>query len=173
PDTQQMFTYILRRYRRPVVIDADGINTLALQDGPTALPENSILTPHPKEFDRLFGSHENDFDRIHTAIRQAVSMKVIIVLKGHHTFIATPASGNYFNTTGNAGLAKGGSGDVLTGIITALLAQGYTPHAATLLGVYLHGYAADRAAEALSAETMTAGDVILFLSQAFRQFSPR
>jgi NAD(P)H-hydrate epimerase len=131
------------------------------------LPAYSILTPHPKEFDRLFGEHQNDFDRIQKAKEKARTLMIVIVLKGHHTLIATPSGELYFNSTGNAGMAKGGSGDVLTGIITALLAQEYEPAHAAILGVYLHGYSGDLAARSLSQETMVATDLISFLSQAF------
>jgi NAD(P)H-hydrate epimerase len=98
-----------------------------------------------------------------------VELSVIIVLKGHHTLIALPDGKLYFNNTGNAGMAKGGSGDVLTGIITAFCAQGYAPAHAAISGVYLHGLAGDLAAAALSQEAMIASDIITFLSQAFIQ----
>jgi ADP-dependent NAD(P)H-hydrate dehydratase / NAD(P)H-hydrate epimerase len=169
-DTQKMISFIIRRYPRPLVIDADGLNCLSLQqDLLRQLPAHSILTPHPKEFDRLFGGHQNDFDRIETAKQKAKELNIIIVLKGHHTVTVTPVEKLCFNSTGNAGMAKGGSGDVLTGIITALLAQGYEPAHASVLGVYLHGYAGDMAARALSKEAMVATDLIAGLSQSFLQ----
>ncbi|MBD0285503.1 MAG: NAD(P)H-hydrate dehydratase, partial [Flavisolibacter sp.] len=149
----------------------DGLNCLSLQSEVIKiLPPYSILTPHPKEFDRLFGTHEHDFDRIATAHKKAEELKTIIVLKGHHTLTALPENKSYFNTTGNAGMAKGGSGDVLTGIITALVAQGYPPAHAAIFGVYLHGLAGDWAAQALSIETIVASDIIAFLSQAYQKF---
>ncbi len=144
-----------------MVLDADALNILSgNKNWLNHIPENSILTPHPKEFSRLFGEQSNDFERIETALQQAALLKVIIVLKGHHTFIATPAGRGYFNTTGNAGMATGGSGDVLTGIITGLLAQGYAPAKAAIMGVYLHGIAGDKAAALYGMEAMIAGDLI-------------
>jgi ADP-dependent NAD(P)H-hydrate dehydratase / NAD(P)H-hydrate epimerase len=168
-ETRKIVSFIIRRYHKPLVIDADGLNCIALQkDLLDQLHPFSVLTPHPKEFDRLFGNHENDFDRIDTAKNISKLFKCIIVLKGHHTLIATPAGQCYFNSTGNAGMAKGGSGDVLTGIITSLIAQGYSPLHAALLGVYIHGLAGDLAAKALSQEFMTPTNLIQCLSQAFR-----
>lgn len=170
-ETQKMLSFVIRRYRKPLVIDADGLNCLSQQqDLLQQLPPRSVLTPHPKEFDRLFGSHGNDFDRIQSAVQKAKEFYLIIVLKSHHTAIATPEGDTYFNSTGNAGMAKGGSGDVLTGIITALLAQDYEPAQAAVLGVYLHGLAGDLAAHALSQEAMVAGDLIRYLSKAFLKF---
>ena len=101
--------------------------------------------------------------------KKAKELKIIIVLKGHHSLIAVPDGSCYFNNTGNSGMAKGGSGDVLTGIITAFCAKGYDPPDAAILGVYLHGLAGDLAANALSKEAMLARDIITFLSQAFKQ----
>jgi ADP-dependent NAD(P)H-hydrate dehydratase / NAD(P)H-hydrate epimerase len=136
---------------------------------PAQMPANSILTPHPKEFERLFGKSANDFDRIEKALQCAAQYKAIIVLKGHHSFIALPNGQGYFNSTGNAGMATGGSGDVLTGMITGLLAQGYAPENAALLGVYLHGLAGDIAAEKFSKEAMIAGDIVRCLGEAFKR----
>lgn len=166
--TGQMLNGLLKKLAKPAVLDADALNLLAQQPSLlTQLFQNTILTPHPKEFERLFGPCANDFERLSSARRKATELQLIIVLKGHHTLIALPDGNAFFNTTGNAGMAKGGSGDVLTGIITALLAQGYTPADAALLGVYLHGIAGDVAAQALSHEAMKASDLITFLTQAF------
>lgn len=167
--TQKMVSFVIRRFAKPLVIDADGLNCLAEQkELLTQLPAFSILTPHPKEFERLFGPHESDFDRIRTAREKAKELKIIIVLKSHHSFIALPGGMGYFNSTGNAGMAKGGSGDVLTGIITALVAGNYDPAQAALLGVYLHGRSGDLAAEDLSQEAMLPSDMIEHLGKAFR-----
>jgi ADP-dependent NAD(P)H-hydrate dehydratase / NAD(P)H-hydrate epimerase len=167
-ETQNLISFVCRRYKMPLVIDADGLNCLSVQKNLLQhLPAGSILTPHPKEFDRLFGEHENDFDRLDTAITQASQLNIFIVLKSHHTAIVTPQRKIFFNSTGNAGMAKGGTGDVLTGIITSLLAQNYSPEEAAILGVYLHGLAGDFAANALSQEVMTASTIINFLAQAF------
>jgi NAD(P)H-hydrate epimerase len=167
-ETQNLISFICRRYKKPLVVDADGLNCLSLQkDLLKQLPAGSVLTPHPKEFDRLFGEHQNEFDRLITAKKYAQQFGFIIVLKSHHTLIATPSGKLFFNNTGNAGMAKGGSGDVLTGIITALVAQNYSTEDAARLGVYLHGLAGDFAAGTLSQEAMTATDIITFLPQAF------
>lgn len=172
PETQTFFSFIIRRYRKPMVIDADGLNCLAQnKELLTQLPPFSLLTPHPKEFDRLFGEHKNDFERIETAKAKAKELNVVIVLKSHHTLIATPDGQSYFNSTGNAGMAKGGSGDALTGILTALLAQGYHPTEAAQLGVYIHGWAGDVAAELHSKEAMLPTHLIECLSQVFLQLS--
>ena len=135
-----------------------------------ALPPGSILTPHPKEFEKLFGECKNDFERMEKALVNAKLLNCLIVLKGHHTFIATPVGRRYFNNTGNAGMATAGSGDVLTGILTGLLAQGYTSEHAAVLGVFLHGFAGDRAAEKFSQEAMIAGDIIECLGTAYKEF---
>lgn len=167
-ETQNLISFVVRRYRKPLVIDADGLNCLSIQKKLLQqLPPHSILTPHPKEFDRLFGDHENDFERINTAKQKAMDLNVVIVLKSHHTLIAMPSGELFFNSTGNAGMAKGGSGDVLTGIITSLIAQNYSSENAAILGVYLHGLSGDFAAKALSQEAMVAGDLVSFLPQAF------
>jgi NAD(P)H-hydrate epimerase len=169
-ETQHLVSFVIRRFQKALVVDADGLNCISLQPGLLKqLPSHSIITPHPKEFDRLFGEHHSDFDRIATAREKAREHEILIVLKGHHTLIATPGGQQFFNTTGNAGMAKGGSGDVLTGVITALAAQQYPPEHAAVLGVYIHGLAGDLAAGALSQEAMTATDIIGFLSQAFLQ----
>lgn len=135
------------------------------------LPAFSILTPHPKEFERLFGECANDLERLERAKQKAKELNVIIVLKGHHSFIAMPGGKSYFNTTGNAGMATAGSGDVLTGILTGLLAQHYTQEEAALLGVYLHGLAGDLAAEHFSQEAMIASDITACLGEAFKLVS--
>src|SRR6476620_8586220 len=168
--TQKMVSFIARRYTMPLIIDADALNILSLhKELLTHIPTDSIITPHPKEFDRLFGEHANDFDRINTATMKAAELKCIIVLKGHHTVIATPGGQLFFNNTGNAGMAKGGSGDVLTGILTALRAQVYESEKAAILGVYIHGLAGDLAASKHSMESMLASDIIEAISLAFPQ----
>lgn len=170
--TQDMFFNLLKKYNHPLIIDADGLNCLGPQKETWKhLPKGSVLTPHPKEFERMFGACANDFERISLAQKKAIELQVVIVLKGHHTVIAQPDGALFFNTTGNAGMAKGGSGDVLTGIITALCCQQYKPEEAAILGVYLHGLAGDLAAAALSQEAMTAKDIITFLSQGFQQLN--
>ncbi len=154
----------------PIVLDADALNIFSVHPKLFAqLPTGSILTPHPKEFERLFGKTTNDFTRIALALQKAKELQCYIILKGHHSFIASPEGEGYFNSTGNAGMATGGSGDVLTGILTGLLAQGYTPLHACLLGVYLHGLAGDIAAHLHSQEAMLAGDITTCLGEAFKR----
>ncbi len=153
----------------PSVIDADALNILSAHTKLFAqLPAGSILTPHPKEFERLFGKAATDFTRIALALQKAEELQCWIILKGHHSFIASPDGTGYFNSTGNAGMATGGSGDVLTGMLTGLLAQGYNPLHACLLGVYLHGMAGDIAAAIHSQEAMLAGDMTKYMGEAFR-----
>jgi hydroxyethylthiazole kinase-like uncharacterized protein yjeF len=168
-ETKMLLRELLDTYRHPVVLDADALNIMGAQkDLLKMIPPGSLLTPHPKEFERLFGESANDFDRIQLAFQKAKELQAIIVLKGHHTFIATPDEKGFFNSTGNAGMATGGSGDVLTGILTGLLAQGYSSVETAILGVYIHGLAGDIVAGKLSMEAMIAGDIIDNLGEAFR-----
>jgi NAD(P)H-hydrate epimerase len=151
-----------------MVIDAGLLNVLSKIPALLIhLPALSILTPHPKEFDRLFGVCTNDFERLERAKQKAKELNVIIILKGHHSFIAMPGGKAYFNTTGNPGMATAGSGDVLTGMLTGLLAQSYTQEQAAVLGIYLHGLAGDIAAAKLSEEAMIASDLVDCLGEAF------
>lgn len=130
----------LKNYRHPMVIDADALNLLAAYPELIALvPQLSVLTPHVKEFDRLFGDHENWWQRMETAIKKSAELQVVIVLKNRYTMIFTPVGKCVFNPTGTPAMASGGMGDVLTGIIVSLLAQGYKPEDAAILGVYIHG----------------------------------
>jgi ADP-dependent NAD(P)H-hydrate dehydratase / NAD(P)H-hydrate epimerase len=168
PETRMLIREIFDSYRSPLVIDADALNIIGShKDLLKLVPAGSILTPHPKEFERLFGKSGNDFERIELALQQSKEMNVIIVLKGHHTFIATPVGKGFFNSTGNAGMATAGSGDTLTGILTGLLAQGYNSAETAILGVYLHGLAGDMAAKKISMEAMVAGDIVENLGNAF------
>ena len=157
---------------KPIVLDADALNLLSTnQDLLQQVPRNAVLTPHPKEFDRLFGAFENDAQRRKKAIAVSKEFGWVIVLKGHQSFVVADGNGT-LNTTGNAGLAKGGSGDCLTGIITALLAQGYESVKATRLAVFLHGLAADQALGNQSMESLLATDVIESLGKAFKLLQP-
>ena len=154
----------------PLVVDADGLNILALKpDLLKKLPPGSILTPHPKEFERLFGSTANSMLRLELARTQAMRFNLTIVLKNRHTVVVGPGGECWYNITGNSGLATGGSGDVLTGLVTGLLAQGYEPVQAAQLGVYLHGLAADLSLIRESQESMTPSDATDHLGMAFRQ----
>jgi len=142
-----LLTAIFTNYKKPVVIDADALNLLATHKQLWELiPKGSILTPHMKEFDRLFGEHSNWWQRLQTAIAKAKELKLCIVLKNDYTIIATPDGKAYFNSTSNAAMASGGMGDVLTGIIAALLAQQYSPAEACIIGNYIHGKAGDELA---------------------------
>ncbi len=143
----ELLTDVLINYKRPMVLDADALNLLAAnRELWRSVPANSILTPHVKEFDRLFGDHESWWQRIQTGIQKAQEHSVCLLLKNDYTIIMTPAGKVFFNTTSNAAMAVGGMGDILTGIIAALLAQKYTPEEACLLGAYLHGKAGDELA---------------------------
>ena len=160
-ETKTMLQELMENYKMPVVLDADALNCIAAQkEMLKIIPAGSVLTPHPKEFERLFGKTSNEFERIELALQKSNEFNIIIVLKGHHTFIATPANKGFFNSTGNAGMATGGGGDVLTGILAGLSAQGYSSVDTAILGVYIHGLAGDIAAEKCSMEAMIAGDLI-------------
>ncbi len=168
PETVQVLYELLKAVQQPMVLDADALNLLAQHaDWWPLIPENSILTPHPKEFERLFGPAENDFARQELQRQKAQEHGIIIVLKGANTAVAMPDGSCWFNSTGNPGMATGGTGDVLTGLLTGLLAQGYAPPAAAKLGVYLHGLAGDLAAAERSQAGLTAGDVVEALGAAW------
>ena len=159
---------ILKEFNKPMVIDADAINLISENSELLKLiPANSILTPHLKEFERLTGIVKDDFQRIEKLISFSKGQKVFTILKGRYTAIATPEGNVFFNPTGNPGMATGGSGDVLTGILTSLLAQSYSPFDASILGVYLHGFAGDLAAKDLGEESLLASDITLYLGKAF------
>ena len=165
---------VLTHFNKPIVVDADGLNILAAnQELLLELPPGSILSPHPKEFERLFGKTENHLERIHTARYQSQRLFVYIIVKGHYSFVACPDGEIYFNTTGNAGMATGGSGDVLTGILTGLTAQGYSAKEACILGMYLHGLSADIAIQSLSQEALIAGDIVEYIGKAFLSISTK
>lgn len=166
---KELLTDIFNQVKKPMVIDADALNMIAKNKGLLKLiPPSSILTPHPKEFERLFGKTENDFERLQLSLQKSQELNIFILLKGHYSFISRPGGKGYFNSTGNAGMATAGSGDVLTGIITGLLAQGYSTLQACILGAYLHGSAGDIAAEKYSQEAMLAGDIITSMPVAFK-----
>ncbi len=168
---QKLLYSVLLKAKYSVAFDADALNILAKnQDWLSLLPIQSILTPHPKEFDRLFGEHISESERRNTAIKKAKELNCVIVLKGHKTFI-TDGTYTFENTTGNSGLAKGGSGDALTGMITSFLAQGYTTLEAAKLGVYLHGLAADITLQLQSEESMLITDVIENIGLAFKHLN--
>jgi NAD(P)H-hydrate epimerase len=153
---------------KPMVIDADALNLLSEhRELLHVIPAGSILTPHPREFERLAGKWDNDFDRLAKQLALSRQLKSIVLVKGAHTAIATPEGQVFFNCTGNPGMATGGTGDVLTGILTGLLGQGYPARDAALLGVYLHGLAGDLAARNKGEIGMVAGDLVEYLPEAY------
>jgi ADP-dependent NAD(P)H-hydrate dehydratase / NAD(P)H-hydrate epimerase len=133
------------------------------------VPEGSILTPHPKEFERLVGAWKNDFERLEKEKRLASDLKSVIVLKGAYSSIAAPHGEVFFNSSGNPGMAKGGCGDVLTGVLTGMLAQGYTALHAAQIGVFIHGFAGDLAAYEKGMNGLIPSDLIDFLPEAFKR----
>lgn len=153
----------------PLIIDADGINILGSHKGwISQIPQQTILTPHPKEMQRLGICNSDSYSILLEAINMAQRHRFFICLKGHYTAICTPEGKVYFNPTGNSGMATAGSGDVLTGIILSLIAQGYNQEDACLLGIYLHGLAGDYAAMALGEQSVVASDLIAYLPEAFK-----
>jgi NAD(P)H-hydrate epimerase len=165
------YIYELYENKLPVVFDADALNLISKYKSDWKhFNFPFVLTPHLKEFDRLFGAHHSESERRSTAIQKAKELNCVIVLKGHKTFI-TDGIQTFENTTGNSGLAKGGSGDALTGIITSFLAQGYTTLEAAKLGVYLHGLAADITLQTQSEESMLITDVIENIGLVFKSLN--
>lgn len=169
-DTQRVLKKILQYCTAALIIDADGLNLLA--ENKTwleFLPANSILSPHVKEFDRMTRIHQGDFERLQSLKEFSQRYRSIVILKSAHTVIAMPDGNLFFNSTGNPGLAKAGSGDGLTGVILGLLCRGYTAPQAALLGVYVHGLAADRMVRTSSHESLLISDVIGELPEAFKE----
>jgi NAD(P)H-hydrate epimerase len=167
--TSKALKSLFQQSIRPLVIDADALNILGKEpEFMKHVPESSILTPHPKEFERLAGPANDHYSRIQLQMEFAQKHNVFIVLKGGNTTIATPGGNCYFNITGDPGMATAGSGDVLTGMITSLLGQGYLPEMAAILGVYLHGLSGSVASEKLGMESVTATDIINNTGNAFK-----
>lgn len=169
-ETERTVCRLLADLPCPVVLDADGINALEghIDSLDARQGRVTILTPHDGEFARLGGDLSGG-DRVGAARSFAEAHGCILVLKGHRTVTAVPSGNALVNTNGNSGLAKGGSGDVLTGLIASLLAQGAAPVQAAAGGVWLHGRAGDLAAERLTAYCMAPEDVISHLPEAFRE----
>lgn len=154
---------LLKNFSKPMVIDADALNILSSNpELQKLIPEGSILTPHPGEFARLVGEWKNDFDKLEKLKEFAARIQSIVILKGAYSAIASPDGKLFFNSTGNPGMATGGSGDVLTGILTGLLAQGYSSLEASITGVYIHGLAGDLAARERGEISLIAGDRRIF-----------
>lgn len=169
-DTREAFIRLLPQLTYHIVVDADALNLM--QGNATTLsllPRQSIITPHHREFDRLFGESTTQYERLQKAVEMSRHYQIVIVLKGAHTAIVSPEGKIYFNGTGNPGMATAGSGDTLTGIIGALLCQRYEPLKAAILGVVLHGLAGDIAARNESEEYIIAGDICRCLGQAFQE----
>ncbi len=164
---------LLAQQPRKLVVDADALNILSGNNHLfQRLPENSVLTPHPGEFKRLIGRNwANDAEKLELLKQFAAAHKLVVILKGANTVVATPAGELFFNSTGNTGMAKGGSGDVLTGVVVSLLAQGFSSVEAAVAAVFIHGYAADRALEKQGRFSMNASDIIFQLSEAFKLFN--
>lgn len=152
-----------------LVLDADALNCISKRPALlTLLPPKTIITPHIGEFDRLFGEQRSSEDRLKTAIDMARQYNIIIVLKGHYTATVRPTGRVYINPTGNPGMATAGSGDILTGVVSAFLAQGYRPEHAATIGVYVHGLAGDLASEEIGEFGLTAGDIANYVGRAIR-----
>ena len=161
----------LFNWNKPLVLDADALNMIAMskEEMLPLLKYNTIITPHVKEFKRWVGEWDNDFERLEKQKTLAKDYGIIVVLKGANTSICCPDGEVYFNSTGNPGMATGGSGDVLTGIITSLLAQGVEAKQAAIFGVYLHGMAGDIAAAEVGQVSMTASDICNGIKKAIKR----
>jgi hydroxyethylthiazole kinase-like uncharacterized protein yjeF len=166
--TGKMLLSMIDKAVCPVVLDADALNLLAMEPKwKKSVKKNSVLTPHPKEFERLVGKSANDFEVMHKLRELSATHDWVVLVKGAHTCICDQKGKLYFNTTGNHGMASGGMGDVLTGMITGLMAQGYSPLNATKVSVFLHGLAGDLAAEKTSAHALTASDLTEHIGKAW------
>lgn len=159
----------LRRTTAPIVADADALNILANHRAwMQQLPKGIVMTPHPKEFERMYGNRCNgDYERLAKAREMAEHLQAFILLKGHYSALCLPDGSVIFNSTGNSGMATAGSGDALTGIITALLSRGYRQREACIIGMYVHGLAGDLAAKEVGKESLIASDIIKYLPKAF------
>ena len=165
----QCLKQLLQFYRRPMVFDADALNLLS--ENPTwleFLPAGSILTPHPGELERLIGRTEDATERLERTRNFSARHRCVCLIKGAYTAVVCPDGRVYFNTTGNPGMATGGSGDVLCGLVLSLLAQGYAPEQAAVAGVFLHGLAGDLALAEQSEESLLAGDLPRYFGAAFK-----
>ena len=170
--TRAALVKTLETFEKPLVLDADALNIIgAHRDMLKLIPPGSILTPHPKEFERLAGRWENEFERLEMLRQLAVTLKAIVVLKGAYTAIADEKGLIYFNSTGNPGMATGGTGDVLTGLLTSLLAQKYTSVEAAVIGVFIHGLAGDLGVLECGMEGLIASDVVDNIPAAFQKIA--
>lgn len=168
PKTAEMLNQVVKS-KIPAVLDADALNLLsATKDGFRDVHPNIILTPHPGEFRRMVGDWDHDCERLRMQIEWSQKHNVYLLVKGAHSSLSTPQGKVYFNSTGNPGMATAGSGDVLTGVITGLLASGYTAEDAAIVGMYLHGKAGDFAKKSTGEEALTASDIISNMGAAFQ-----
>lgn len=166
--TIEMLRNLLSKMTKPCILDADALNIISQNfDLLELIPKNSIITPHPKEFERIFGESKSSYHRMIKAQEASMRYQIIIILKGAHTLIALPNASLFFNSTGNSGMATAGSGDVLTGMLVGLMAQGYNPDETAKIGIFLHGLAGDLALKNESKETLIASDIINNLGNAF------
>ena len=166
--SQNALKMLIQEFKGPMVLDADALNILSEnKTWLSFLPAGSILTPHPKEFDRLVGKSSSSFERIAKQKDFAIKHQVYVILKGAYTCIASPHGKLFFNASGNPGMATAGSGDVLTGIVLSMLAQAYQPLEAALLACYIHGSSADLAVRKISYESLIASDIVDKLGKAF------
>ena len=171
-DAESALTTLLNKNPNSLVLDADALNLIATHpDLLQCLPKKAILTPHPGEFKRLAGNWHDDFDKLEKLRNYATQHSIFVVLKGAFTIVATPSGELHFNSTGNPGMATGGSGDILTGVIVSLLAQQYSHFEACVLGVYLHGLAGDLAACKVGMASLTPEEIIGHLSEAWLELS--
>jgi hydroxyethylthiazole kinase-like uncharacterized protein yjeF len=169
--TSSAFLHWLGRQKAPLLLDADALNILGSNpESFKEVPRDSILTPHPGELRRLIGPWKDDFEKLEKAREFAEAQGCVLLIKGAHTLVLYKGKG-YVNSSGNPGMATAGSGDVLSGIITGLLAQGYSSLEAALMGVYLHGRAGDLMASRTGYEALTATGLLSGISGAFREFT--
>ncbi|WP_343560111.1 NAD(P)H-hydrate dehydratase [Sphingobacterium sp.] len=160
--------FISEGLHTPLVLDADALNILAQQPELWQfIPKKSILTPHPKELSRILGTWQNDFEKMDKVKAFAAEYQLYVLIKGANSAMVTPEGVIYFNSTGNVGMATGGSGDILTGILTALIGQGYSSQEALIMGVYIHGRAADIAVNSIGVYSLLPSDIINYLPAAF------
>ncbi|RKN77998.1 NAD(P)H-hydrate dehydratase [Ulvibacterium marinum] len=165
--TVKAFSDFLSKNEKPLVIDADGLNILSKHKELIGkIPAQTVLTPHPKELERLIGTWKDDFDKLVKAKAFSKKYDCVLVIKGAHTITIYKDKG-YINSTGNPGMATAGSGDALAGIITGLIAQGYEPLSAAVFGVYLHGRAGDIVVEKIGYQALTASDIITHMGEAY------
>jgi len=168
--TQKIIKLLIQNAAIPLILDADALNILSENKTWLAfIPRYSILTPHPKEFERLAGKPTNDYERLQIQKEFSVKYSVYIIYKGAYSTISTPTGKLYFNSTGNPGMATGGSGDVLTGILLGLIASGYSSFDASIIGTYIHGLAGDIAAHEKGETSLMAGDIVDFIPNAFNK----